>query len=323
MNILFLGDGQWARISLKNMINMKDINVVGIVLRYNKPDRELEAIGKGNNIPIYMEKDINNHEVIDKFANFNIDLGVSMSFDQIIKVKLRNISKHGFINCHAGKLPNYRGRNILNWALINDEKEIGITAHYIDDGIDTGDIISQAIIPIEESDNYATLLNKAIAKCPEVLIDAIYKIKDNRVKTIKQSHINGSYFSYRRDGDELIDWNWESRRIYNFIRALVDPSPGAQTYLDEKKIYIWDSEEISYPNYISTPGEIIARLSDGIIVKTGDSAIKIKLISVSPNDEKIVPKFQVGKRFGINLYEKVIQLEKEIIRLKNGTKNII
>ena len=70
--------------------------------------------------------------------------------------------KYGAINCHAGKLPDYRGRNILNWALINDEKEFGITVHFIDEGIDTGDIILQESFEIKDSDNYKSLLDLAI-----------------------------------------------------------------------------------------------------------------------------------------------------------------
>ncbi|ACA54582.1 MULTISPECIES: methionyl-tRNA formyltransferase [Clostridium] len=312
MNILFLGDGKWAQIALEKVITIKDINISGVVLRYNTPDTVLKNIAEEHNIDVYVENNVNNEEFIKLIKSKNIDLGVSMSFDQIIKKQLRESTKEGFINCHAGKLPNYRGRNILNWALINDEKEIGITAHYIDDGIDTGDIISQYIIPVEETDDYFTLLCKSINKCPEVLIDAILKIKKNKVEKIPQSHINGTYFSYRRNGDELIDWNWSSRRIHNFIRALVEPAPGAQTYLNGDKICIWKSEETNFPDYISTPGEIIRKDKDGIIVKTGDNAIKIKLISYDGDSKKVIPKIPIGNRFGINLMEKVIELENRI-----------
>lgn len=319
MNILFFGDGVWAQIALKELLNQSEINVLGVILRYDKQDKVLRTISEENNIPVIVDKNVNSDEFVEYCKNLHLDLGVSMSFNQIIKINLRKTAKHGFINCHAGKLPNYRGRNILNWALINDEKEIGITTHFIDDGIDTGDIILQEIVPIEESDDYKTLLDKAICKCPEVLIKAILKIKNNDVKIIKQSHINGSYFSYRRLGDEFIDWNWSSRRIHNFVRALVEPSPGAQTYLENKKIYIWKSEETDFPNYFSTPGEVIGKNKDGIVVKTGDNALKITLISYDLYGEKIVPQICVGDRLGINLYKQISDLEERIKILE--TKN--
>lgn len=317
MRILFLGDGPWAQNSLEKLINIDDIIICGVVLRYDTPDVLLKNIAEKNNIKSYVEKNINSGDFINLCNNFNIDLGVSMSFNQIIKKKLRDTSKNGFINCHAGKLPNYRGRNILNWALINGESDIGITAHYIDDGIDTGDIILQETIPIEDNDDYRTLLNKAICKCPDVLIKAILKVKDGNINVKKQSHINGSYFSYRRNGDELINWNWSSERIHNFIRALVKPAPGAQTYLNNKKIYIWKSKKIDFPKYISTPGEIIRKDEDGIVVKTYDTALKIMLISYSQDSKKIVPNISVGKRFGIDLYKKIYDLENKINKLQD------
>lgn len=317
MNILFLGDGVWGHKALKGIISDNAFNVKAVIIRFTNPDQKLKVMAEQNNIPVFIEQNINNEKFVDMIREMNIDLGVSMSFDQIIKEDFRESCKNGVINCHAGKLPNYRGRNILNWALINDEKEFGVTAHYIDSGIDTGDIIAQVVVPISEEDNYNTLLSKALEKCPEVLMDAIYKIKDNRVTPIKQNYINGSYFSRRRNGDEFIDWNWSSRRIHNFIRALVEPSPGAQTYYKNKKIYIWSSEQVQYPKYISTPGEVIKKDDKGIIVKTGDTALKINLISTDENIEKVIPNIRVGERLGLNLYEKIFELENKIKELEN------
>lgn len=316
MNILFFGDGQWAHLAFMSLMKISDINVVGVVLRYNNPDKHLERMALDYKIPVHVVPNINDHNFIELCKALQLDLGVSMSYNQIIKRELRNTCRNGVINCHAGKLPFYRGRNVLNWVLINDEREFGVTVHYIDDGIDTGDIISQAVIPIEETDNYNSLLNKAILKCPEILIDAIMKIKENRIEKIPQSHIKGTYFSYRRIGDEFIDWNWTSRRIHNFIRALVEPAPGAQAYLEGEKVFLWRSEEVDYPPYISTPGEIILKEVDGIIVKTVDSAIKIKEISYSIEGPKFVPKFAVGKRFTSDLYERIIAMENKICLLE-------
>ena len=102
-----------------------------------------------------------------------------MSFDQIFKSEIIYLSKHKIINCHAGKLPFYRGRNVLNWVLINDE-EFGITVHYVDEGIDTGDIILQKKFPISDQDNYKTLLEKSYRMC-KYFIWSILMIKNNNV----------------------------------------------------------------------------------------------------------------------------------------------
>jgi methionyl-tRNA formyltransferase len=96
-----------------------------------------------------------------------------MSFNQIFREEIMNMPPLKTINCHAGQLPFYRGRNILNWALINDEKCFGITVHYVDSGIDTGDIILQRTYPINDADNYKSLLEVAYTECANILYDAI------------------------------------------------------------------------------------------------------------------------------------------------------
>ena len=153
-----------------------------------------------------------------------------MSFDQIFKTKLFSLPRLGTINCHAGKLPFYRGRNVLNWVLINDEKEFGITVHYVDEGIDTGDIIIQKVFPIFDSDNCDSLLKVAYENCGLLLQSAINLIINKKVKRIKQDQISkhGLYCSKRIEGDEIINWNNSSREIFNFIRALTLPSILAQ-----------------------------------------------------------------------------------------------
>lgn len=317
LNILFYGDGPWAHRSLEKIIESKEFNIKGVVLRYETQDPILRKIAEENDIKVYVNKNVNSEEFIDFSKSLNLDLSVSMSFNQIIKEKLRKTNKIGFINCHAGKLPYYRGRNILNWVLINNEKEFGITTHFIDDGIDTGDIINQAVIPIEKKDDYSTLLEKAIKKSPELLYDALVKIKSGNYNLVKQNHISGSYFSNRRIGDEYIDWSWSSKRVYNFVRAITDPAPGAQTFLNNKKVYIWEVEETNFENYISTPGEIINKDKEGIFVKTGDNVIKVTKISTDKKPEKRIPKFSVGKRFE-NYYDyKIKSLEEKIKYLEN------
>ncbi len=321
MNILFYGDGPWAHDSLRKIITSGEFNVKGVVLRYETRDSVLRRIAEDYGINVYVDQNVNSQDFVVFSKSLDLDLSISMSFNQIIKKELRETNRIGFINCHAGKLPYYRGRNILNWVLINDEKEFGVTAHFIDDGIDTGDIISQLLIPIEEMDNYNTLLKKAIERAPEVLFDAMIKIKSNRYHVIKQKHIPGTYFSRRRIGDEFINWEWSSRKIHNFVRALVLPAPGAQAFIKQKKVFIWETEETNIPKYISTPGEIIKIETDGIIVKTGDSAIKIKKISTERKPESRIPVYRTGLRFitaeayKISLLEKkIVELEKRILR---------
>jgi methionyl-tRNA formyltransferase len=107
-----------------------------------------------------------------------------MSFNQIFRSSIIKTPRLGIINCHTGKLPFYRGRNILNWALINDEKEFGITVHYVDEGIDTGDIIKQRCFDIKDDYDYNKLLQIAYVECAQILFDTIKEIQSGFQKEL-------------------------------------------------------------------------------------------------------------------------------------------
>ena len=174
---------------------------------------------KKYNIDYLKYENINSKNFIERIKTYFCDLFVSMSFNQIFKDEIINLTPLRIINCHAGKLPFYRGRNILNWVLINDEKEFGITVHYVDEGIDTGDIILQRSYQILDKDNYKTLLERAYKGCADTLYDAIIMFKEGYVKAKKQIEIHptGFYCSQRKIGDEILNWNQTSREIFNFM----------------------------------------------------------------------------------------------------------
>ncbi len=278
MKIGYFADGMWAYKTLKKLIDDDSIEVVFITVRYEKQDEMLLELASDNDIPIELSNNINSQEFINNIKKYYADLFVSMSFDQIFKSEIINLPQYKTINCHAGKLPFYRGRNILNWVLINDEKEFGITVHYIDEGIDTGDIILQDVYPITEQDDYGTLLIRAYDGCAELLYKAIKTIQYSEVKSIRQSDIDsfGMYCGKRQKGDEIIDWSQSSRDIFNFIRALCIPGPQAISWIKGKKIFINKARMVYEAcKYKNIPGQVIGKTMNGFLIKTGDTVLEI------------------------------------------------
>lgn len=278
MRIGYFADGPWGHKAFEKIISDGSLQIVFLTVRYDKKDTVLMDLAREHNIPIELSRNINSIEFIDKMKAYDVDLFVSMSFNQIFKSEMINLPKYKSINCHAGKLPFYRGRNILNWALINDEKEFGITVHYFDEGIDTGDIILQEVYPITDEDSYATLLERAYDGCADVLYKAIKLIQKNEVKSIKQRDIDpvGMYCGMRQAGDEIIDWNQNSRDLFNFIRALCVPGPQATSWINGQKICINKARMISGAHrYKNIPGQVIGKTESGFVVKTGDTMIEI------------------------------------------------
>lgn len=281
LRIGYFADGPWSHRAFEKIILNPNIEVCFIVPRSDTKDETLKNFAEINSIDYLYPVKINSQSFIETAKFYNCDLFVSMSFNQIFKKEIINLPSLGVINCHAGKLPFYRGRNILNWALINDEKEFGITVHYIDEGIDTGDIINQRSYPITDKDTYQTLLELAYEECADILYESLVLIQEEKSERIDQSTIHplGFYCGRRGEGDEIINWNQTSRELFNFIRAICHPGPKATTFLNGEEVKINSSELIEGAiEYKGTVGQILYKHEDGFVVKTKDSSIIIREI---------------------------------------------
>ena len=279
MRIGYFADGPWGHNALEKLLADKSIEIVFIVPRNDTKDDYLKNKANECSIDYLCPVKVNSDEFYKLAEKYNCDLFVSMSYNQIFRNRIYSLPKYGTINCHAGKLPYYRGRNILNWALINNEKEFGITVHYVDDGIDTGDIILQRTYSITADDNYNTLLQVAYRECPNILYDAIKQIQLGTAKRIVQDTISkhGLYCGMRQVGDELINWNQTSREIFNFVRSICKPGPMAITYDDHEVVCI---NKVKYipdaPIYKGIIGQVLAIINNIPIVKTADSYIGLE-----------------------------------------------
>lgn len=293
LKIGYFADGPWAHETLRKLLSDESLEIAFICARDDNPDQVLNNISTQNNLKFFTHHKINSDEFSRLVIGYECDLFVSMSFNQIFKRTLINLPPLKTINCHAGKLPLYRGRNILNWALINDETEFGITVHYVDEGIDTGDIILQNCHPITDNDDYSSLLQRAYKECANILYDAIKLIQSGKVKPIIQSDIDelGFYCVARKEGDERLCWNQKSRDIFNFVRAICRPGPEARTFLGTNEIKI---NKIQYlPNaksYKGIVGSVVGVELNGFFVKTLDSFVKV-------TEWSGYPKPRIGDRF--------------------------
>ena len=318
MRIAYFGDGPWAHRTLDRLLAEDAHEVRVVVPRYDTQDPELRRRADAHGIDFLPLENVNAPDSLERLAVYGADLLVSMSFNQILRSKILELCPLGAINCHAGALPYYRGRNILNWVLINDEPEFGVTVHYMDEGIDTGDIILQRMSPITDADTYATLLERAIELCAETLYDAISLLAAGRAPRIDQTTIHPvGFYTGRRFGDDVwIDWSWSSRQIFNFVRGLTLPSPGALTAVDGAELRVIRAELIpDAPNYLSTPGEVVGRDGEVVTVKTGDNTIALTDIR-SDADLRL----RIGTRMQSPSDVRLAALESRIARLERDAR---
>ena len=289
MKLGYFADGPWSHKAFEMIINDKRLNILFVVARFSKPDQILKKFAEDNNIDFLVFENINSVSAVSRLKDYRADLFISMSYDQIIRKDLLKLPPKGFINCHAGALPFYRGRNVLNWVLINGESEFGITVHYIDEGIDTGDIILQKNYPIYLSDNYNTLLERSYDYCSDLLMKSLLMIVDNKVIRIKQIDIDniGSYCQRRLPGDEILNWNLESEKINNFVRGITFPGPCARTFYGINEIMIIKSELTAEKvNSNFKNGTILKSQKDKFLVKTKDNSLLVTSFLFSDGKKK-------------------------------------
>ncbi|EAJ0336936.1 methionyl-tRNA formyltransferase [Campylobacter lari] len=275
LNIGYFADGKWGLNCFKQIIHSKKISIKFVVLRYANPDLKLMKLARKKYIDCYIEQDVNHYSFIEKISKYNVDLLVSMSFDQIFKQPILDLYKNKIINCHAGKLPEYRGRNILNWALINGEKDFGITVHFVNEKIDDGDIILQKILKIKENYNYKMLLKISAVECSRLLFDALKLFVNNKVTSYKQNLKNGFYCKRRKSGDEIINWNDKRVNIHNFIKGVRGGGISAISYIQSNKIKIFKSEIVDMYMGNKKNGEVVKANKKHIYINTIDGILKI------------------------------------------------
>jgi methionyl-tRNA formyltransferase len=324
MKIGFFGDGPWAERALLPLVQDTRYAVAFVAVRASGPDQQLIEMARAHDIPLLCPASVNSDASLAEIGRYGADLHVSMSYDQILREKILGLPPRGTLNCHAGALPFYRGRNPLTWAIINGEKEFGVTVHWVDLGIDTGDIVRQIKTPIRPSDTYATLLASAEELCASALIAAISDVYEGTDQRIVQATIDpvGMYCCRRRKGDEEIDWTSDAASIERFVRALVPPGPGARTIWKDARYAILAAEVTRGARaYAGAPGEVIGRDDGGILVKSGDTFLRLtRWAPVQPDGSLgaiTVPNAQRGQRLGRDLRARLSQAEAKIALLES------
>ena len=221
----------------------------------------------------------------DFINNKNIDILLSINYIFLIEEDLIQLPKIVSINFHGSLLPKYRGRTPHIWAIINNEKETGITAHVIEKGCDTGDIIKQKKIEIGIYDTGADILSKFNEIYPDFIVEVIEVVRGGKFSHSKQDESLATFFGKRTPDDGEINWNWSKERIRNWVRAQASPYPGAFSYYDNKKV-IFDNVEFSdYGFHFEDPNGLILS-EDPLIVKTPNGAVLLNKIRESIEFEK-------------------------------------
>ncbi len=291
-NVIVFGNHKIAINCTEILLKTKDIRIVKVVGCEIDRDKELgvpslEEYCKKKSIP-YIHANNIDQSFIKSLKKLQINFCFSFYYRKIFKKEFLTLARYGFINIHPGLLPRYRGPVPSMWALLNGESIVGTTIHYIDQGIDTGDIIAQKKFLINESISGFELNNKLIDEGIKLFKKTLPQILSNKAKREKQNHSIATYYGAFNNSLRIINWYAPKTDILNKIRTFREPYAGTSAEIDGEHLIIW-SAEIAKESKIKLqgPGKIIKTFKDGsFVVSTVDGFLKVTNYAFEKNDAR-------------------------------------
>ena len=310
MKVIFMGTPDFALPCLDMLIKDDKYEVCLVVTQPDKPkgrgkkllsppvkDKAIEC-----GIEIFQPTRIKEEEAINKLKSYNADVIIVVAFGQILSEEILNLPKYGCINVHGSLLPKYRGAAPIQWAIINGEKETGVTTMYMDKGLDTGDMLLKESFEINNNDTYGSIHDKMAMIGAKILKDTLLRVEDKTILREKQNDEFSSYAPMIKKETGHIDWNKSSNEIINLVRGL-SPTPNAWTIYNNEVFKIWNVEKVEFEfNSNSVCGEIVEINKKGFIVKTKDSFVVITELQAKG-----------GKKMTTDAYMRGHNIEKGIV----------
>ena len=281
LKTIFMGTPEFSIPSLEVVNKYTDLKL--IFTKEDKPNSRGNKITYSpvknyaleNNISILQPSRMRDEEVISEIKKINPDLIVVVAYGKIIPKEIIEIPKYGIINVHSSLLPKYRGASPIHSAIINGDIETGVSIMYIEETLDSGDVILKEYCSIEEEDTLGTLHDKLKEIGAKGLEKAINLIENGKVTSEKQDESLVTFVKPISKDEEVIDWSETKENIYNRIRGL-NPFPGALSYYNNEIIKVYTSEKID-KEYDGEYGEIVEILNKkGPVVKVKNGGIILK-----------------------------------------------
>lgn len=245
--------------------------------------RSVRELAERHDVPVLVDPDVHTPELADRLRALAPDFLFSFMCRTMLPQALLDIPRLGALNLHPSALPRYRGRSPINWVLVHGETETGVTLHYMVARADRGDIVAQRRFPIAEADTALTLHKRATDEARRLFSEVYPLLREGRAPRVPQDGSRASYFGGRKPQDGRIDWGWPTRRVYDLVRAVTHPYPGAFTEHAGRRLFVW----WGWPERARAglgPGRV-AVSADTVRVGTGDGALRLDRVQVDGGPE--------------------------------------
>lgn len=289
MRIIFMGTPDFAVPVLQSLINSRH-EVVAVVTQPDRPKGRgknmqfspVKECALAHNIPVMQPVNVSVPEVIDELRAYEPELIVVVAFGQFVTKKIREMPKYGCINVHASLLPKYRGAGPIQWAVINGEKESGVTTMYMCREIDKGDMLLKDTVMLDPKETGDSLHDKLSMMGGPLLLKTIDQLEDGSAVRILQCEEESTYAPKLEKTMGNIDWTMDADRIERLVRGL-NSWPGTFTKIHGKTVKIWDcdvvcQEALTESQAAAEPGTVIISEKDQLIVKAGNGALSLRML---------------------------------------------
>lgn len=302
MNIVFFGSDHFAAVHLEALIHSKH-KVVACVTQPDRPKGRgmhvlispVKECAQKNALAVIQPVTLKGESVIKQISEFPADLYVVIAYGRFLPEILLNIPAHGAINVHASLLPKYRGAAPINWAIINGDKETGISIIRINQDMDAGDVVSEIKIAIDKYETAVTLREKMMKVGPGLLLNALDALADGRCPFRRQDHQKATFAPKLTKELGHVNWTKGAKQIFNCVRGLL-PWPSAYTFYNGKLLKILEADVIDRNASAIPPGTVIAVDKEGIAVATGHKSLLLKKVHLQDAKPMTAHEFVVGHK---------------------------
>ena len=302
MKIIFFGSDDFAQAHLEEIL-AQQFDVVATVTQPDRPKGRgmamhvspIKEVAQQHGIDCLQPTDLKEDDFIQALRAYDADLFVVIAYGRFLPQTLLDLPNKGAINVHGSLLPKYRGAAPINWAIINGEKETGVTVMFLNRRMDAGDIIAQTIVPIDAQETAVTLRQKMIRCGKETLTCVIKQFEDGDVLTQPQKESQVTFAPKLTKDLGQIDWTKPAIAIDRFVRGL-QPWPGAYTFLDKKILKILDVEPIEGKG---NPGELVAMGDESMDIATGNGLLRVHHVHLQDAKAMSAANFLRGQRIQV------------------------
>lgn len=280
MKMIFMGTPDFAVPALKALAEQGH-QVIAVVTQPDKPKGRGKAVQMTPvkeaalelNIPVYQPVKVREEGFLQQLEAMEPEVIVVAAFGQILPQRLLDIPKYGCINIHASLLPKYRGAAPIQWVIIDGEKETGITTMQMNAGLDTGDMLEKAVVPIDPEETGGSLHDKLSAAGGKLILSTLDKLEKGQLVPVPQTEENTCYAKMLDKALGKIDWNQDAQRIERLIRGL-NPWPSAYTGLESKTLKLWQAKVVE-EDYPGQPGQVVKAGKNELLIKTGKGTLSV------------------------------------------------